>query len=57
MAKTVSNDVPIMCPRCQMIDKPGAKPMLEINNGSVTCIGCGHTFVPSPMVPPEPDAA
>jgi DNA-directed RNA polymerase subunit RPC12/RpoP len=39
------NEVPVICPRCGTADKPGAKPMIEVNNGNYTCIGCGHTFV------------
>lgn len=43
--------VPIICPRCASADKPGAKPTMEINNGTVTCVGCGHTFTIPPQRP------
>jgi transposase-like protein len=49
------NEIPVICPRCGTADKVGAKPMIEVNNGDYTCIGCGYTFVPTPL--PEPDAA
>lgn len=48
-----NNEIPIICPRCQNANKPNAKPMIEINNGTITCVGCGHTW----PLKPRPDAA
>ena len=51
---TDSNDLPLICPRCKNANKPGAKPMIEVNNGTVTCVACGETW---PLKPKPRDAA
>jgi len=47
---TLPAPLPIICPRCQSANKPGAKPTIEIDNGTYTCVACGHSW-------PKPDDA
>ena len=46
-------DLPLRCSKCGGMNKPNAKPMIEINNGTATCVACGATW---PITPPK-DAA
>lgn len=36
----------LKCPSCGAMNKPGAKPTLEMENGTVTCVSCGTNFKP-----------
>jgi Zn ribbon nucleic-acid-binding protein len=36
--------LPVVCPNCLAMDKPHAKPVIEVNNGTYTCVACGHSW-------------
>lgn len=50
----MTDPVPLRCEKCGGMNKPNASPTIEINNGTVSCVNCGHTWIPKP---PPKDAA
>lgn len=36
--------LPLICPNCLAMDKPNASPTIKVDNGTLSCTACGHSW-------------